>query len=60
MFATNIENLKKLKYHIFLKKTWSPSLVYGKYGHEYEKIFEKEESVQILEILGLINNMENI
>ena len=40
MFAINIENLKKLKYHIFfLKKTLSFSIVYSKCGHEYEKVF---------------------
>ena len=36
MFAINIENLKKLKYHIF-KKTLNLSIVYNKCGHEYEK-----------------------
>ena len=56
MFAINIENFKKLKYYIF-KKTLSISIVYGKCGHEYEKIFKEEESVEILEMLGLINNI---
>ena len=57
MFAINIENLKKLKYHIFLKKALSISVVYSKCEHEYEKMF-KEESIKILRILGLINNIE--
>ena len=57
MFAINIENLKKkLKYHI-LKKKISLSILYSKCGHEYEKIF-KEESIDILKILGPINNIE--
>ena len=56
MFAINIENFKKLKYYIF-KKTLSISIVYSKCGHEYEKIFKEEESVEILEMLGLINNI---
>ena len=56
MFAINIENLKKLKYYIF-KKTLSISIVYSKCGHEYEKKFKEEESVEILEMLGLINNI---
>ena len=55
MFAINIEYLKKLKYHMFLNL----SIVYSKCGHEYEKIFkEEEESIEILKILGLINNTE--
>ena len=29
-----------------------------KCGHEYQKIFEKEESIEILEIIGLITNIE--
>ena len=59
MFAINIENLKKLKYHIyFFKKILSLSIVYSKCGDEYEKIFKEEESIEILKILGLINNIE--
>ena len=37
MFAISRENLKKPKYHIFLKKTSSLFIVYSKCGHEYEK-----------------------
>ena len=59
MFATNIENLKKLKYHIFKKKyTLSLPIVYSKCGHEYEKIFKEEESTETLKVIGLIINME--
>ena len=60
MFSINKENLKKPKYHIFLffKKTLSLSTVYNKCDHEYEKIFKKEESIEILKILGLINVTE--
>ena len=39
MFAINIENLKKLKYNVFLKKTLNLFIVYSECGHEYEKIF---------------------
>ena len=47
MFAINIENFKRLKYHIFfLKKTLNLSIVYSKCGHEYEKIFKEEESIE--------------
>ena len=48
--------LKKLKYHTFLKKTSSLSILYIKCAHEYEKIFKEKESIEILQILGLINN----
>ena len=58
MLAINIENLKKLKYHTFLKKTLSLSIVYSKCGHEYQKIFKEKESIEILKIHGLINNIE--
>ena len=56
MCTINIENLKKLKYHIFSKK--SLSIVYSKCGHEYEKIFKEEVSIEILIVLGLITNIE--
>ena len=45
MFAINIENLKSLRYHIFKKKL-SLSIVYSKYGQEYEKIFKEEELIE--------------
>ena len=60
MFEVNIENLKKIKCHILFKKTISLSIVYivySNFGHEYEKIF-KEESIEILKIFSLINNIE--
>ena len=31
---------------------------YRQCGHEYEKVFKEEESIEILKILGLINNIE--
>ena len=36
MFVINTENLKKVKYYIFLEKTLSISIFYSKYGHEYK------------------------
>ena len=57
MFAINTDNLKTLKYHIF-KKTLSLSIVYSKCGHKYDKIFKEEQSIEILKILGLINDIE--
>ena len=44
MFSINIESLKKLKYHLFFKKE--------------ESIFKEEESIGILKVLRLINNVE--
>ena len=58
MFAINIENLKKLKYHKFRKKTLSPSIVYSNCGYEYEKIFKEKESIEILKVIPLIDNIE--
>ena len=53
MFVINIENFKKLNYHIFLK-TLSFSIVYSKCGHEYKKIFKGQESTEILKFVSLI------
>ena len=39
MFVINIENLKTLKYHLFLKKI-DLFVVYSKSCHEYEKAFK--------------------
>ena len=58
MLPINIENLRKLKYHTFLKKALSLSIVYSKCGPEYEKICKEEKSIEILNIFGLINNIE--
>ena len=49
---------KKTKISYIFFKTWSFSIVYSKCDHEYEKIFKEEESVEILKILGLINDIE--
>ena len=34
--------------------------VYSKCGHEYEKKFKEEKSVEILKTVGLINNIEEL
>ena len=41
------------------KKPLSLSFSYSKCCHEYEKVFKKEESIEILKVLGLISNMEH-
>ena len=48
----------KSKISYIFQKTLSLSIVYSKCGHEYKKIFKEEESIEILKILGLINNIE--
>ena len=58
MFAINRENLKKIKISFVFKKSLNLSIVYRKCGHEYKKIFQEEESIEILKILGLFNNIE--
>ena len=49
---------KKTKISYIFKNTLSLSIVYSKCGHEYDKIFKEEKSIEILIILGLINNIE--
>ena len=48
----------KISYIFKKKKKLSIFIVYSKRGYEYEKIFKEEESIEILKILGLINNIE--
>ena len=48
---------EKTEIYIF-KKASILSIFYSKSGHDYEKIFKKEESIEILKILGLIANVE--
>ena len=43
---------------MFLKITLSLSVVYSKCGHEYKQIFKEEKPIQILKIIGSINNTE--
>ena len=52
------EILKKTKVSYILKKPLRFSIVYSKCGHEYQKIFKEEESIEISKILGLTNNIE--
>ena len=58
MFAKNIKNLKKTKISYIFTKISGLSIVYSKCLHEYKKIFKKEESKEILKILGLIKNVK--
>ena len=58
MFAINTDNKKKTRMLYIFKKTLSLSFSYSKCLHEYEKVFKKGESIEILKIIGLISNME--
>ena len=64
MIAVSIENLTKLIYiyiyiYIYiLKKTASLSIAYIKCGRKYENIFTEEESIEMLKIPNLINNID--
>ena len=51
---------RKFKYPetYILKKALSLSIVLSTCGPEYKYIFNEEESVEILKILGLITNIE--
>ena len=40
------------------KKALSLPIFHSKCSHDYEKIFKEEDSIEILKILGLINNIE--
>ena len=53
LFFLSIENLENLKYHTSLKKLVL-SIIRSTCTDEDEKIFIEEESIEILNILGLI------
>ena len=57
LFVVSIENLK-ICISYLLGKTLALSINCNKYKIEDEKIFKEKESVDILKILGLINNTE--
>ena len=50
--------LEKPKISYLLEKTLVLSIICSKCENEDEKIFKEEESIEILKILGLINNIE--
>ena len=58
LFIVSTENLKNLKDHTSQKKTLILSIIWSKCKSEDEKIFKEEESIEILENLGFINNIE--
>ena len=57
LLATKIENLETLKYHIFFKKTLGLLLAVT-VVMIIKNMFKEEESVELLKIVGLSNNLE--
>ena len=49
---------KNPKISYFFKKTLGLYIVCNKRRHEYKKRFKEEGSIEILEIVGLITNIE--
>ena len=58
MFVRNIERLKKTKISYIFRKTFVFVLFAESAVMNIKKIFKKEESIEILKILGLISNTE--
>ena len=56
LFVVSIENLKKPKIFYLLEKILVLSITSSKWKNEDEKLFEEEESIEIL-IFGLIENI---
>ena len=57
-FVASTKNFEKPKISYFLEKTLVLSIICSKCKNEDEKIFNEEESIKILKIFGLINNIE--
>ena len=50
--------LEKPKISYLLEKTLVLSIICSKCKNEDEKIFKEEDSIEIIKILGLINNID--
>ena len=53
----SIISLKTLKHRTVLKKTLVLSIVCSRCENKNEKIFKENESIEILQIFGLIKNI---
>ena len=51
-------NFEKPEISYFLDNTLVLSIIYSKCKNEDERIFKEEKSIEILKILGLVNNTE--
>ena len=64
MYCNDCSKYRKFKktniyiYIYILKKTASLSIAYIKCGRKYENIFKEEESIEMLKIPNLINNID--
>ena len=50
--------LEKPKISYLLEKTLALSFIFSKCNNQDEKIFKEKESIEILKVLGLIDNIE--
>ena len=57
LFAVSIENLENLKYYASIIKIIYLSVICRKCLNKDQKIFKEEDSIEILKILGLIENI---
>ena len=57
LFVLSIKYMKNLKYHTSSTKTLVLSIVCSKCKNEDEKLFTEKESIEILKIVGLIQNI---
>ena len=56
--CSKYRKFEKPKISCLLEKTLVLSIICSKCKNEDDKIFKEEESIEILKILGLINNIE--
>ena len=58
LFVVSIQNLKNLKTSYLLEKTLVLSIICSTHKNEGEKMFNEEESIEILKVIGLIHKIE--
>ena len=58
IICNKYKKIEKRKISHLLEKTLVLSVICSKCKNEDEKIFKEEESIEILKILGFINNIE--
>ena len=58
LICSKYRKFEKLRLSYLFEKTLFLSIICSKCKTEPEKIFKEEESIEILKIIGLINNIE--
>ena len=58
VIGSNYRKFEKPKISYFLEKRLALSIICSKHKNDDGKIFKKEEWIEILQILGLIHNIE--